>query len=168
MAASAEGGFLSAPPTEFKRMLSWQLSQPRVVPVKRKKQKAKRARKQSGEGEEPEVETGSGRGQDSDEDLEAFAYVVVNSEGEEEAYYSAPESPVSSEDETTSFVDDSTSTPPSSERSVPGRAYGTSSSHLPEQTRKPGTVADVSLSSVSIPSPHQVGGQRNTRRETGT
>ena len=84
-----------APPTEFKRMLSWQLSQVQSSPIfSRSKKRAKR-RKQSAV--EPQD-------YDSDSETDAcnygsYAYIVVNSDGEEEMYYSAPESPVSSEGE---------------------------------------------------------------------
>ena len=92
-------------PTDFKRMLSWQLSQVRDVPVStsRRKQRKRKAREVgvasppgcglrhpcSDDDEEEEEEEGRG----------GFAYLVVNSEDEEEWYYSAPESPLESGDE---------------------------------------------------------------------
>ncbi len=142
--AEAEDGFLSTPPTEFKRMLSWQLSQPRKVAVRRRK--AKKERKQSWEGEGVEDEGGSRRGLDSpvdDEDFEDSVYFVVNSEGEEEAYYSAPESPLGSEDEITSS---STSVSGWSDHGGPLQA---ASAGLPGQVRKPGNHGDCA--SISSP-----------------
>ena len=85
------------PPTEFKRMLSWQLSQVQSSPVFSRSKKRDKKRKQSAA--EPED-------CDSDDDIGAYddtygsyAYIVVNSDGEEEVYYSAPESPLGSEGE---------------------------------------------------------------------
>ena len=66
-------------------MLSWQLSTPREEPPKKSKKKRKK--------QEPKSETDSNS---EDDDIEQ---VVVNSNGEEEKYYSAPESPLSSDED---------------------------------------------------------------------
>lgn len=106
---------LEAPPVEFKRMLSWQLSSPTVAPSNAKKQKRKKskeARKPALSGneefgslgddetyvrsDEEQVDYSSA---DVDERAGEYAYIYVNSDGEEEVYYSAPESPLTSEDE---------------------------------------------------------------------
>ena len=99
---------LPAAPVEFKRMLSWQLSAPTVAPVKNKKRKKK-------EVTQPGVQESESLGDEDyvcsdDEELgftavigesADYAYVYVNSDGEEEVYYSAPESPLTSEDAAT-------------------------------------------------------------------
>ena len=91
-------------------MLSWQLSQVQSSPVYSRSKKSAKKRKQSAaqsDDYEASLEL------DSDDDISAYddvtygsyAYIVVNSDGEEEVYYSAPESPLSSEDED-EIVDD--------------------------------------------------------------
>lgn len=60
-------------------------------------------------------------------DLDSYGYIVVNSEGEEEVYFSAPESPMSSDND----FDDVTTT--SSDWSATNVR-----SDLPPQERKPG------------------------------
>ncbi len=72
-------------PVEFKRMLSWQLSTPSAFPVKKQKKK-----RQVGSLSHC---SDSEEGGESDFDYDV---VVVNSDGENEVYYSAPESPMSS------------------------------------------------------------------------
>ncbi len=74
-------------PVEFKRMLSWQLSAPSLFPVKKQKKKRQGSLPHGSDSEE---------GGESDFD---YGVVVVNSDGENEVYYSAPESPVSSDSE---------------------------------------------------------------------
>lgn len=91
---------LAAPPTDFKRMLSWQLSSAASVPLKKKKKK----KKQTQDGHESLTYTDdSDIGSEFDDLITSdpednseygYAYVVVNSDGEEEVYFSAPESPL--------------------------------------------------------------------------
>ena len=103
---------LAAPPVEFKRMLSWQLSSPTVAPSnakKRKRKKSKEVRKPTLFGDEEFGSLGDDETYVSsdeeqvdcsvDERADEYAYIYVNSEGEEEVYYSAHESPLTSEDE---------------------------------------------------------------------
>lgn len=98
--AESEGGLLCAPPTDFKRMLSWKLSGP---PVSSSKKKAKRGKKQLLRDEQALSNQQTLLDDDFDSfdddfsDLDSYEYVVVNSEGEEEVYFSAPESPMSSD-----------------------------------------------------------------------
>ncbi len=66
---------------EFKRMLSWQLSTPSAVTVKKGNKKA----------------TVSSVHHNSDSEGEFDYVVITNSDGEEDVYFSAPESPVSSD-----------------------------------------------------------------------
>lgn len=86
-------------------MLSWQLSMPSNIPVKKSSQKkSKRKRKPSdlSSGTEEDDHQLAATDLTPTEDLEledGYAYVIVNSDGEEEVYYSAPESPLSSDDE---------------------------------------------------------------------
>ena len=106
MEADDREGLLVAP-VEFKRMLSWQLSTPSSsVPAtkrKRKRKKTQEAHKlssshvpaQSGEEDQEVVDFAS----DDDEITADYAYILVNSDGEEEIYYSAPESPLTSDDD---------------------------------------------------------------------
>ena len=106
MEANDREGLLVAP-VEFKRMLSWQLSTPSSsVPAtkrKRKRKKTQEAHKlssshvpaQSGEEDQEVVDFAS----DDDEITADYAYILVNSDGEEEIYYSAPESPLTSDDD---------------------------------------------------------------------
>ena len=87
-------------------MLSWQLSQLQSSPVTNARRRAReKRRKRSGAGEvessgcsdakegEDHVDEGD-CGEEGD-----FVYLVVNSDGEEECYYSAPESPLGPEDD---------------------------------------------------------------------
>ena len=99
-------------PVEFKRMLSWQLSTPTNVPSESRKQRKKRskeARQLTSDDPHPSLE-GEGAVRSDEEQLDfpdgdgegeitEYAYVYINSDGEEEVYYSAPESPLTSEDE---------------------------------------------------------------------
>ena len=96
-------------------MLSWQLSQLQSAPAtnqrRGQKDRERRRRRSSNEagGEEEGVgpsddiagEDGGDSGECGEEGREegGFAYLVVNSDGEEECYYSAPESPSLSEDD---------------------------------------------------------------------
>ena len=93
----------SLPPTEYKRMLSWQLSHARDAPVvtsrKRQKKLQKRKAKAGEAASAPDHDCSSSEGEYAEQDGSGYAYLVVNSEGEEEWYYSAPESPVESGDE---------------------------------------------------------------------
>ena len=117
---SSQEGALLAPPTEFKRMLSWQLSQVQSGPVFSRSKKSTKKRKQSAAQSEE---------LDSDDDITAYddvtygsyAYIVVNSDGEEEVYYSAPESPLRSDDD--EVVDD---------------VVAMVDAELPPQVKKPG------------------------------
>ena len=128
MASTTEGGLLCAPPTDYKRMLSWKLSGPPVSSSKKKTKRGKKQRLKDDQvlnSEQPFFD-----GDDFDQfdddfgDLDSYGYIVVNSEGEEEVYFSAPESPMSSDND----FDDVTTT--SSDLSV--------RSDLPPQERKPG------------------------------
>ena len=94
-------------PFEFRRMISWQLSQ---VPerlesssISCKKQKHHK-HKLSDKTDEDSLELISKQPDTTDSWDESkhhdiTGYLVVNSDGEEEVFYSAPESPVTSEDE---------------------------------------------------------------------
>ena len=131
MATTTEGGLLCAPPTDFKRMLSWKLS---GHPVSSSKKKAKRGKKQRLRDdqvlskEQPILDDDNFDQFDDDfGDLDSYGYIVVNSEGEEEVYFSAPESPMSSDND----FDDVTTT--SSDWSATNVC-----SDLPQQERKPG------------------------------
>ena len=102
-------GVLLAAPVEFKRMLSWQLSTPSSAPItkrKRRRKKSQEAQKHSASddllesGDEDEGEELVDFTPDGDEITADYAYIYVNSDGEEEIYYSAPESPLTSEDDT--------------------------------------------------------------------
>ena len=100
---------LLAAPIEFKRMLSWQLSAPTASPITKRKRKKKKQR------EDPVTDLPllGVDGPLSDEDNQVdddktaeYAYIYVNSDGEEEVYYSAPESPLTSEsDDESSAMD---------------------------------------------------------------
>ena len=107
-----EGGLLAAPPrpTEYRRMLSWQLSQLQSAPVTnaRGREREKRKRRKRSSNGAGEVESGGCSDAKEGEDHVdeggcgeegGFVYLVVNSDGEEECYYSAPESPLGSEDD---------------------------------------------------------------------
>lgn len=128
--AESEGGLLCAPPTDFKRMLSWKLSGP---PVSSSKKKTKRGKKQLLRDEKALSNQQTLLDDDFDSfdddfsDLDSYEYVVVNSEGEEEVYFSAPESPMSSDND----FDDVTTTS-SDWLAANVRA------DLPPQERKPG------------------------------
>ena len=133
--AGTEGGLLCAPPTEFKRMLSWQLSRAHNIPVSSSKKKVKKRKKQDLGGEEVQSllsDEPSSLGDDDFQqfdddfsDLDCYGYIVVNSEGEEEVYFSAPESPLlcSDDDVATTTSDWSTAD---------------NQLKLPPQERKPG------------------------------
>ena len=106
---------LAAPPFEFKRMLSWQLSSPTVAPSnakKRKRKKIKEVRKPTLFGDEESASFGEDEpyvcsdeeqvdcsSVEGDERADEYAFIYVNSDGEEEVYYSAQESPLTSGDE---------------------------------------------------------------------
>ena len=104
---------LLAAPIEFKRMLSWQLSSPTDVPSsrkkKRKRKKSQEASKLTDQGADDDGEQCSDKETTDDvsiaDNLDEFAYVYVNSEGEEELYYSAPESPLTSGEEAPATID---------------------------------------------------------------
>ena len=107
MEAGDETGLLAAP-VEFKRMLSWQLSTPSSVPATKRKRKRKKSRQEA-----QKLSTSQEPTQSSDEDQELidfatdgdemitaeYAYIYINSDGEEEIYYSAPESPLTSDED---------------------------------------------------------------------
>ena len=94
-------------PFEFRRMISWQLSQVQeqlesysTSHKKQKRRKHKLSDKTDGDSleiipKQPDT-TDSW---DESEHHDTTGYLVVNSDGEEEMFYSAPESPVTSEDE---------------------------------------------------------------------
>ena len=82
-----------APPVEFRRMLSWQLSTPSTVPVKKKRKKKARGETTA------LVDCGDSDSEEPGDEEYNYTVVVVNSDGEEEVYYSAPESPVFSDDD---------------------------------------------------------------------
>ena len=100
---------LLAAPIEFKRMLSWQLSASTASPIAKRKRKKKKQR------EDPVTDSPllGADGPLSDEDNQVdddktaeYAYIYVNSDGDEEVYYSAPESPLTSEsDDESSAMD---------------------------------------------------------------
>ena len=101
---------LLAAPIEFKRMLSWQLSAPTASPITKRKRKKKKKLLS----EDPVTDSSLLRadGPLSDEDNQVdddktaeYAYIYVNSDGDEEVYYSAPESPLTSEDDDSSAMD---------------------------------------------------------------
>ena len=109
MEADCREGVLLAAPVEFKRMLSWQLSTPSRAPTTKRKQKRKKsqeAKRQSTSddplqsGDDSEDQDLVDFAPDGDEITADYAYIYVNSDGEEEIYYSAPESPLTSEDDT--------------------------------------------------------------------
>ena len=94
-------------PFEFRRMISWQLSQVQEQlessSTYRKKQK-RHKHKLSDKTDEDSVELISKQPDttnswDESKHHDTTGYLVVNSDGEEEVFYSAPESPVTSEDE---------------------------------------------------------------------
>jgi len=136
--AGIEDGLLCTPPTEFKRMLSWQLSRPHDIPVSSSKKKVKKRKKQGLGSEEVRSllsdELSPLGDDDSDQfggdfsDLDCFGYIVLNSEGEEEVYFSAPESPLLSSDD--DLDDVATTTSDWSTRDTQLK--------LPPQERKPG------------------------------
>ena len=106
---AGDGGLSVPQPTEYRRMLSWQLSHAQTAPVttKSRKTQKKRERRREKDGGDS-VASGDAARVDSvasseeDEGVDGageFAYLVVNSEGEEEWYYSAPESPLDSGEE---------------------------------------------------------------------
>ena len=99
-----KGAGLLAAPVEFKRMLSWQLSTPSSAPVAKRRRRRKKS-------QEPQLLSASHDptqspdeelvdfAPDGDEITADYAYIFVNSDGEEEVYYSAPESPLTSDDD---------------------------------------------------------------------
>ena len=103
---------LLAAPIEFKRMLSWQLSAPRPTASPITKRKRKKKKKLLSENPVTDSPLLGADGPLSDEDNEVdddktaeYAYIYVNSDGDEEVYYSAPESPLTSEDDDSSAMD---------------------------------------------------------------
>ena len=94
-------------PFEFRRMISWQLSQDQeqlesssTSRKKQKRHKHKLSDKTDGDSfeiilKQPDTIDSS----DESKHHDTTGYLVVNSDGEEEVFYSAPESPVISEDE---------------------------------------------------------------------
>lgn len=93
---------------EFKRMLSWELSTPREEPPKKPK-KTKRKRQEPKES-------------DSNSEEDDIEYVTINSGGEEEKYYPAPESPLNSDEDVATSVPDA----PLNEVSFPPQGPGRS------------------------------------------
>ena len=98
---------LLAAPVDFRRMLSWQLSMPSGPPTAKRKQRKKtryEAQKSSTFDDLSLLEDESQESVDftlcGDEEIAECAYIYVNSDGEEDVYYSAPESPLISEDDT--------------------------------------------------------------------
>ena len=107
MEGGDEGARLLAAPVEFKRMLSWQLSTPSSAPVAKRRRRRKKSQEAQmlstsndptqspGDEDEELIDFAP----DGDEITADYAYIFVNSDGEEEIYYSAPESPLTSDDE---------------------------------------------------------------------
>ena len=87
------------PPVNFQRMISWQLSQipdySQTDSNARRKKKAKARKAGTGSNLAPEIE----RISTIPRVQTAETYVVTNSEGEDEVYYSAVESPFASSDD---------------------------------------------------------------------
>ena len=109
-AKEREGGLLAAPsrPMEYRRMLSWQLSQLQSSPVTNARRREREKRRKCSSRGAGEVESGgcsdAKEGEDhvDEGDYEEegdFINLIVNSDREEECYYSAPESPLGSEDD---------------------------------------------------------------------
>lgn len=101
-----EATSLFAPPTDFKRMLSWQLSSATEVATKKRRKKKKRMHSEpQGVSNSPtcsddsDFESQFDTSASNDSAKFVYTYVVVNSDGEEEVFFSAPESPISSEGE---------------------------------------------------------------------
>ena len=100
---SGEGAGPLAAPVEFKRMLSWQLSMPSSAPATKRKRRRKKSQEvqklstsqESGDEDQELVDFAH----DGDEITAEYAYIYVNSDGEEEIYYSAPESPLTSDED---------------------------------------------------------------------
>ena len=97
-----EEDVLAPPPPSFQRMLSWQLSQVVDYTADNKKTKKKKRKKSRNEDNLPSpattplsdtTDTPSFTDQQSDN-----GYTVTNSDGEDEVYYSAPETPYTSSD----------------------------------------------------------------------
>jgi hypothetical protein len=111
MEGGDEGAGLLDVPVEFKRMLSWQLSTPSSAPVTKRRRRRKKSQEAQilsnptqslGDEDEELVDFAP----DGDEITADYAYIFVNSDGEEEIYYSAPESPLTSDDNLdTSLID---------------------------------------------------------------
>lgn len=105
MEPANEEGRLLAAPIEFKRMLSWQLSATTDVSSSRKKKRKRKKSREAGNLDQGRDELEGEPVQESEDELTdgisttEYAYVYVNSDGEEEMYYSAPESPLTSEDD---------------------------------------------------------------------
>ncbi len=94
MAAQGE----DVPPPHFQRMLSWELSQ--VVDYSEIKKTKKKTRRKRSEEVEKQQETLHHDIQSLPTSPEPSPYKVINSDGEEDVYYSAPQTPdVSSSDE---------------------------------------------------------------------
>ena len=100
---------LSVPPTGFKRMLSWQLSQVQEHEYGREKKREKKKKKNRKRSSEEQWTAWAGGGEQclaepedesplEGEDESGDGEVAVDSEGEEEMFYSAPESPLSSDE----------------------------------------------------------------------
>ena len=100
---AGEGAGPLAAPVEFKRMLSWQLSMPSSAPATKRKRRRKKSQEvqklstsqESGDEDQELVDFAH----DGDEITAEYAYIYVNSDGEEEIYYSAPESPLTSDED---------------------------------------------------------------------
>ena len=114
---------LLAAPIQFKRMLSWQLSTPTAAPIavkkKRKKKKSRDVDNVLSSSPGDDLSLGDDRSdeeevvdcptvEDCDDKTAEYAYVYVNSDGEEEVYYSAPESPLTSDDESSPVAEHTT------------------------------------------------------------
>ena len=135
--ASSEPQPQLGPPTDFKRMLSWQLSHPLERSSKARKKKGNQKRKGPDPVIHPPTQSPPGSDSSSPEDCgSSFAYITVNSDGEEELYFSAPESPQSR-----SSDDEAMYSPrygPSGVAKSPTAIEGV---RLPPQSRKPGALS---------------------------
>ena len=111
MASNEDNNFLSPPRKPsggYQRMISWELSQVQdylTEATKPQKKNKKRTPSKSTDENELDFETINlvGGGEEG-----VAGYLVTNSDGEEELYYSAPQSPLTSDDDTATIVSDST------------------------------------------------------------
>ena len=101
------------PPPNFQRMLSWQLSQVVDYTADSKKSKKKKKRKKStNEGSLSPVSPLGDRTAPFTLQQPYNSYTITNSDGEDEVYYSAPESPYISSDSEDSMTTGSLSSLP--------------------------------------------------------